>query len=91
MCTYIKYEYFYVKPLYPKLLNYIHKFALFGYCCVMNYSGIRSIIPLLYFMTPTVAATISTPPTAAITPTMMTKTIRKRRTKFGSQYAVTSK
>ena len=35
-------------------------------------------------MMPNVAATISTPLTAAITPMMMTKTIRKRQTKFGS-------
>ena len=31
-------------------------------------------IPLLHFMIPTVAATISTPTTAVITPIMMTKT-----------------
>ena len=35
-------------------------------------------------MMPNVAATISTPLTAAITPMTMTKTIRKRQTKFGS-------
>ena len=41
-------------------------------------------------MIPTVAATISTPLTAVITPIMMTKTERKRQTTLGSN-AVTSK
>ena len=64
-----------ISMLYFKLLNYIH-ISILAYLVLLCCECIRSIIciPLLHFMIPTVAATISTPTTAVITPIMMTKT-----------------